>query len=165
MQRTPIVLALALSAWLFVAPTASAQEPFVYPAKGQSAEQTATDKTECRGWATSQTGFDPVNPPAPPVAAAPPSTAPDGRRVRGAARGAAVGAAVGAIAGDAGKGAGAGAVAGGAAAGMRRRGEVRQTQAANDAALKAHQQKVAELRAGWDGALSACLQGRGYTVN
>jgi hypothetical protein len=32
---------------------------FVYPSKGQSQEQQANDRTECNGWATSQSGYDP----------------------------------------------------------------------------------------------------------
>ena len=32
---------------------------FVYPANGQSEEQTAQDRTECKSWASTQTNFDP----------------------------------------------------------------------------------------------------------
>ena len=164
MKRNLLSLSLCVIACLSLAAGVGAAELIVYPAKGQSAEQTAKDRTECRTWATQQTSFDPVNPPTPPVAAPPPSTEPDGRRVRGAARGAAVGAIGGAVAGDAGKGAGAGAAAGAVVAGMKRRDQVRQAHAENEEALRAHQQKVAELRTGWDRALGACLEGRGYTV-
>ena len=52
-----------------VAGTSWAQEVIVYPAKGQSAEQTEKDKFECYQWAKGQTGFDPM---APPTASTPP---------------------------------------------------------------------------------------------
>ena len=37
-----------------------ADDLFIYPTKGQSAEQQDQDKWECRAWATKQTGFDPA---------------------------------------------------------------------------------------------------------
>ena len=37
----------------------AAQDLFVYPAKGQSEEQSGRDKEECHGWAVTQTGVDP----------------------------------------------------------------------------------------------------------
>jgi hypothetical protein len=39
---------------------APAQNVFVYPNKGQSAEQMAKDRYECHVWAVNQTGFDPT---------------------------------------------------------------------------------------------------------
>ena len=39
---------------------APAQNMFVYPNKGQSAEQEAKDRYECHRWAVDQTGFDPT---------------------------------------------------------------------------------------------------------
>ena len=47
--------------WLVVFGPGSpaAQDLFVYPAKGQSEEQSGHDKEECHGWAVSQTGVDP----------------------------------------------------------------------------------------------------------
>ena len=164
MTRLSIAISLVLSMGLLAATSAAGEEPFVYPKKGQSPEQTAQDRSECNTWAAGQTGFNPANPPAPPVAAAPPTTAPDGRRVRGAARGAAVGAVGGAIGGDAGKGAAAGAAAGAMVSGMKRRDQVRQAQASNDAALQAHQQMIAEKQATFGRAFAACLEARDYTV-
>ena len=35
-------------------------EPFIYPSKGQTAQQEQKDKNECYGWASQQTGFDPA---------------------------------------------------------------------------------------------------------
>ena len=49
--------------------TAWAQEVIVYPAKGQSADQTEKDKFECYQWAKGQTGFDPMAPPSAPLPA------------------------------------------------------------------------------------------------
>ena len=82
---------------------AFAQEPIIYPAKGQNSQQMEKDKGECYVWAKGQTGFDPMQPPqtsAPPPAQPPPQ----GGVVKGAARGAVVGAAVGSFSGEAGKG-------------------------------------------------------------
>lgn len=118
---------------------------FVYPSKGQSAEQQNKDSYECYGWAKAQSGVDPGAPP-PPVDRG----ARAGSTVGGAARGAAVGAAVGGIAGDAGKGAAAGAVVGGARG--RRRG------------VDAEQARAAETRSAYDRAFAACMEGRGYTI-
>ena len=39
---------------------APAQNAFVYPNKGQTAEQEAKDRYECHVWAVNQTGFDPT---------------------------------------------------------------------------------------------------------
>lgn len=41
---------------------ATAQDLFIYPAGGQSAEQQRQDSLECRLWAIDQTGFDPTAP-------------------------------------------------------------------------------------------------------
>jgi hypothetical protein len=58
MKTSSILLAGALS--LMVGPWVSAQT--VTPAKGQDAATQARDETECSGWATQQTGFDPAKP-------------------------------------------------------------------------------------------------------
>jgi len=143
---------------------AKAQEPYIYPAKGQSQAQQDKDRYECHAWAVQQTGFDPSKPQ---------STTSNGAASRqyqpsqphvlkGAARGAALGAVGGAIAGDAGKGAGAGAAMGGLAGGFRRRDERRQqaNAQASDTSAAASSQRTSYNRA-----MAACLQGRGYTVN
>ena len=130
-------------------------EPYVYPAKGQSAEQIEKDKYQCYGWGKQQTGFDPMNP---PVAST--GQANTGSVVGGAAKGAAGGAVIGAIAGDAGKGAAIGAVTGTAARGMRNRRAVGQQQ------QQAQQQSaaIAQMRSEYDRAYAVCLEGRGYSV-
>lgn len=139
-----------------VLPTAAlAQAVFVYPQKGQSAEQQAKDTAECQQWAATQTGFNPTAPPPPPAAAAP-----TGGLARGAARGAVAGAAVGAIAGDAGKGAAIGATAGGMGGAMRKRDnqKVAEQQNAQQAA------QTEAKRADYTRAVSVCLEARGYSV-
>jgi len=83
-----------------------------------------------------------------------------GGMVRGAARGAATGAVVGAIAGNAGKGAAIGAAGGGLVGGMRRADQQAQNRAAS-ANARAQNDRA---RSEYIRALSACLEGKGYTV-
>lgn len=147
---------LALVVLTAFAVTAYAGDPVIYPAKGQSQQQTEKDKHACYGWAKNQTGFDPMQPP--PATQAPPP--PQGERIRGAARGAAAGAAIGAIAGDAGKGAAAGAVGGTMVGGMRQRQNRRQSAAAQQQQSDAYQSG----RDQYNRAYGACMEGRGYTV-
>jgi hypothetical protein len=150
-------LAIAACALLLVYGPVSAQQPIVYPARGQSPAQIDADKGTCQAWATRETGFDPLSATAPP---APVSTAPDGRILRGGARGAAGGAAIGAIAGDAGKGAAIGAASGGLLSGMRKR----QEQVASQQVYTQQAQAQSQQRDTFVRAYGACLQGRGYTV-
>lgn len=138
----------------------------VYPAKGQTKEQQAQDERACYAWAHSQTGIDPMA-----VAANPDSAAKAGKTAaesttagagaRGAARGAAGGAAVGAIAGDAGKGAVIGGVAGAAAG---RKGKKQAEQQAEQQAGQQAQTQVSEMTGTFTKAMSACLEGKGYTA-
>ena len=150
------MLALLLAAAAAV-PETLAQGLYFYPAKGQSADQQSRDQYECHNWAVGQTGYDPANPP-PQGASAPPPTS---SAARGAFGGAAVGAIGGAIGGNAGKGAAIGAATGAIVGGFRRRNQERQQQAAQS------QQQAANAagRDAYNRALSACMQGRGYTVN
>lgn len=143
-MRTVSVTILVVGSLVMAAP-AMAQQPFVYPAKGQTQQQQDIDTAECGRWAKEHSGVDPN---APQQAGKPGQHL--GGAVGGAARGAALGAAVGAIAGNAGKGAGAGAVVGGAAG--RRKSKV------------AGQAKQQETQSSYDRAFAACMEGRGYTV-
>ena len=136
-----------------------AQEPIVYPAKGQTDEQLQKDKGECGAWATKNTGVDPLAI-AQSQTAQPQSTERRGERARGAARGAVAGVAIGAVAGDAGKGAAAGAATGTVVAGSRQRRQGR----AEDAAAGQAQQDAQAALATYTRAYHACLEGRGYTV-
>jgi hypothetical protein len=125
---------------------------YVYPSKGQSQAQQDKDNYECHTWAVSQSGFDPSKP---QTTASTAPQGPQGHVVRGAARGAALGAVGGAITGSAGTGAAAGAAMGGVGGGFQRRNARRQQQAdANANGQNAYNR-----------ALTACLQGRGYSVH
>lgn len=44
------------------APSSNPDQFYVYPKKGQSAQQQAKDRYECHHWAVGQTGFDPSQP-------------------------------------------------------------------------------------------------------
>jgi Glycine zipper len=141
----------------FTAP-ALAQQPFVYPSKGQSQEKMATDKAECQSWATQQTGFDPMK-----EATAQPAPSQQSQRggvLRGGARGAAAGAAIGAIAGNAGEGAAIGAASGGLLSGAKRRQQQKAEQQTQTQQAQAHSQQVSNFQR----AYGACLKGRGYSV-
>ncbi|OYD76093.1 UNVERIFIED_ORG: YmgG-like glycine-zipper protein [Burkholderia sp. CF145] len=136
--------------------TIAEAQPVAYPAKGQSAQQQQKDQTACASWAKSNTGVDPAAVAATP----PPPTGPavgGGERVGGAARGAAGGAVVGAIAGDAGKGAAVGAAAGTMVGGSRARQNKRNAQASAQAQSQS-------AMGTYNQAYSACMSGRGYTM-
>jgi hypothetical protein len=154
MRRLFIACAAVLVA--FSAATARAQTQLVvYPAKGQSSEQQQKDTSECKTWATGQTGFDPAHPPAVQQPAPQPSR--QGEVVRGAARGAVLGEIVD---DDAGTGAAAGAAIGA----MRRQDRVRSEKQQAGAAQQQQQQYVAQKTSEYTRALSACLEARSYTV-
>jgi hypothetical protein len=146
---------LALFVGLTVAGASAAQ--YIYPQKGQDQAQQDSDRGECHIWAVNQTGYDPTRA---PTSAPPPQEAKKGGVLRGGARGAAGGAVIGAIAGNAGKGAAMGAAGGGLVGGMRRSDQKSQQkqqqqnwQAQQNAARNEYQR-----------AQTACLTGRGYSV-
>jgi hypothetical protein len=137
---------------------------YIYPAKGQNQPQQDKDRYECHSWAVQQSGFDPSKayPRNPNYYDPQPYNPSQPHVMKGAGRGAAMGAVGGAIAGNAGKGAAAGAAIGGMAGGFRRRDERRQQAAAQQ---QQQAQASASVSAGYQRAMAACLQGRGYTVN
>ncbi|WP_415869222.1 glycine zipper family protein [Burkholderia ubonensis] len=143
---------------LMIAGVASAQQPIFYPAKEQSAQKQQTDTAECQIWAKQTTGVDPVAL-AQRSASLPAPQPPQGGPIVGAAGGAAMGAAIGAIAGDAGKGAAIGAVTGTAGGGMRR---LRREQAAAQQ-QQAMESSTASQLSTFTRAVTACMNGRGYT--
>lgn len=167
------LLAVALDSGLGAA--ALAQDLFIYPSAGQSAEQQRQDTLECRLWAIDQTGFDPTNPspdigadltPVPEVQRQGPGTA------RTTARGAVIGTAGGAIAGNTGRGALIGATSGALVGSGRRLDQRRAQQQATDD--WARQQRIREAerqqllhyrRQAFNRAVRACLEGRGYSVS
>lgn len=147
-------------------PTPPNTQVYAYPLQGQSPAQQDRDHYDCSIWATKQTGFDPSAPNVPPeervrvVSAGPP---PGTGTALGAITGAILGAA---IAGPRHGGAGAvvGAITGGALGTAADAERAQQTQEVvvpdrqAEAAIRAH---AAEYRR----ALSACLQGKGYSVH
>jgi len=148
---------IVLNIFLFALVSVAQAELYVFPAKGQSQQQTEQDKFSCYGWAKNQTGFDPMN--APQVQAG--SSQSGSSVLGGAARGAAGGAIIGAIAGDAGKGAAIGAGVGGVTRGFRNRNQRNQQEAQQ-------QQQAAQInsmRSNYDRAYKGCMEGKGYTVN
>jgi Glycine zipper len=130
----------------------------VYPAKGQPPAQQQQDEGECYQWARQQTGIDPT---APGVTAAQVDKSPDGSMVKGAAGGALAGTAIGAIAGDTGKGAAIGATAG--AIRGRRQSKARKKEEEKEAQQQAQTQNQ-QTKGTFGKAMSACLEGRGYSV-
>lgn len=145
------------------------QKVFVYPNNGQSAEQTDRDRYECHTWAVQQTGVDPSRPDAPPAerVVVQPANPPGS----GVAVGAIGGAILGSIlAGP--RNAGAGLVLGaatgavvGSAADANAQAQARQAQNQINQQT-AEQMAASRARAdSYRRALTACLQGRGYTVN
>jgi outer membrane lipoprotein SlyB len=135
-----------------------ASDLYVYPAKGQSADQQSKDEYDCYQWAKRDTGFDPM---AAPTASSPAPTTQ--QRQGGMARGALGGAAIGAIVGDS-SDAGKGAAIGGLLGGMRQRRhnvEAEQQQAQWE---QQESSQYANSRNNYNRAYAACLEGRGYTV-
>src|ERR1700682_570808 len=146
-------------------PAPPPQKVFVSPANGQSAEQTDRDRYECHVWAVQQTGVDPSRANANPYerVVVQPANPPGSGTAAGAIGGAILGAL---IAGP--RDAGAGLILGGAT------GAIVGSAAGAGAQKEAHipqqqlNQRAAAGRARADSyrrALSACLQGRGYTVS
>ncbi len=163
MKSIAIMFTCAFVVLLF-ADAVHAQDPMVYPAKGQSQEQMEKDKFECYSWAKKQTGFDPMQV---PQATAPPPQQQQrsGGAVRGAAGGALAGAAIGKLSGgSASKGAAWGAAGGGLVGGMR---HSRRRQADQQAQQQWEQEQAANYahqRNQYNRAFGACMEGRGYTV-
>jgi hypothetical protein len=143
-------------------------EVVAYPAQGQSPEQLDRDRYECHNWAVKQTGFDPSVAGVPPhqrvVIHGPPPPPPGS----GIAGGAITGAVLGAIIGgprDAGAGAAIGAIAGAAIGGAAEQQQAQAARDAQDRAIERARPPGQEQRAGaYRRAITACLEGRGYTV-
>ena len=141
--------------WMMAGPSAA---QYVYPQKGQDQAQQDRDKGECHIWAANQTGYDPTR-----ASASPPSSreADQGGVLRGGARGAAAGAIIGAISGKgAGWGAKIGAASGGLLGGIRR-ADQKSRQKQEEQNWQARQNA---LRNEYRRAQTACLEGRGYSV-
>jgi hypothetical protein len=150
------------------APQAPAAQVYFYPKSGQSNEQQSRDHYDCYNWAVQQTGFDPGQ-----------STIPTDQRVRvvpmpppghdtatmaiaGAVLGALIGGPRHAL-GGALIGASGGAIAG-AASDTARLEAARQQEEAYAAQNLSRDTRSNERTLGFRRAMSACLEGRGYSV-
>lgn len=132
----------------------AASTPVIYPAKGQSARQQDKDRYECHDWSRQQSGYDPSQAaPTTTATGAAGSAAPPGAGMaQGALRGAAVGELV---SHDAGRGAAIGVL-----------GSAALAQAQARQAEQSRQQQAARglLRATYERAFGACMEGRGYVL-
>jgi len=141
---------------------------YVYPTGGQSTEQLSRDRYECYLWGVKQSGFDPSQ-----TSLAPhqrvevvPVQPPAANTAAGAVAGAIIGAV---IAGprDAGAGAIGGAIVGGvagAASDAQREERIKQVQNRYDQRDNARTAQLEQQAGNYRRALTACLEGRGYTV-
>lgn len=140
-----------------------AAQIYFYPKAGQTKEQQGRDHYECYNWAVKETGFDPATSQIPPddrvrlVPMPPPGYDTATLAIAGAVLGAIVGgrrnASGGAIIG-----ATAGAIVGSAS------DSARQQQAARTAENQDFNAHFAEKEMNFRRAMSACLEGRGYSV-
>jgi hypothetical protein len=139
---------------------------YIYPARGQSAALQDRDRYECHSWAVRKTDFDPSVAPyssSQQVMLVP--VPPRGMEtVAGTLVGAAIGAGIGAASGHAAEGAAIGAGAGaitGATREIAREHALAGIEARNYEARRAAER---EDRSRYNRALSACLEGHGYTI-
>lgn len=141
---------------------------YAYPLHGQTPQQQDRDSYECSQWATQQTGFDPSAPGVPPhdrvvVQSGPP---PGTNTAIGAVTGALLGAII-APRWQAAPAAFAGAVVGGAIGSSADAANAATNAQNANAAAMANQRAAATQEhnaANYRRALSACLDGRGYSV-
>jgi hypothetical protein len=156
------VLSISVLFLLCSAGVILAQDPIIFPAKGQSQDQMEKDKYACYQWAKNETGFDPMQT---PTASAPPPQQKAGRG--GAVKGAAVGAGVGAIVkkdDSRSKGAGTGALVGSVLGGAKQAQQNRQNEQARQQYEQQQANEYAQKRDTYNRAFSACMEPKGYTV-
>jgi hypothetical protein len=149
---------------MLAATTTYAQEPIVFPAKGQSDEQMDQDKYACYTWAKKESSFDPM---AVPTASAPPPKQKETKAStgRGAVGGALLGAGLGKITGhSAKKGAVAGGLGGAVVGGSRKAGTAEENKKANQQWANEQGAEYTQNRNHYNRALAACMEGKGYTV-
>ncbi len=138
-------------------------KPIIYPSKGQTQQQQDMDNYQCYSWAKQDTGFDPMAP-IQPTAPPPPAQGAQGGAFRGGAVGALGGLAIGSLFGEAGKGAAIGAIGGGLFGGMRRREQMESMAVQQDQYVMQQQAIYSQNRNNYNRAFTACMEGRGYTV-
>lgn len=146
-------LLIAAFAALGLSTSAFAKDVFIYPKKGQSAEQQAKDKGECSTWASSQTGYDPA------IHGGDVDEAGKGKVAKNTAIGTAGGAAGGAVLGEViGDRAGYGAAAGAALGGFLGHKKGKKSKEEAQQSAYAHEDD-------YNRAFATCMDGRGYSVN
>jgi len=141
---------------------------YVYPSKGQTEKQLDRDRYECHNWAVAQSHYNPSDTHLAPhqqvrVVEMP---GPGRDTAMGAMTGAVIG---GSVAGrhDSGEAAVAGAIVGamiGATSDAARQKAVNQDNARMSADAQAERARLERQAADYRRAISACLEGRGYTV-
>jgi uncharacterized protein YcfJ len=147
------------------APPVNLTRVYFYPMQGQSEAQQDRDRYDCYTWAVDQTGFDPSRHIAPRETRATvvPARSPGETVAAAAAVGAVIGAAT-ANRGEGGQGALVGALAGtvvGAAVASTQTEDARASEARyNSRGYGRFEREATEYRR----AMSACLEGRGYSV-
>jgi hypothetical protein len=141
---------------------------YVYPTSGQSTDRQSRDRYECYLWSVKQSGFDPSQTQLAPhqrveVVPMPPSgTDTAAGAVSGAVLGAVIANPHNAVAGAVG-----GAIVGGAlgaASDSAREQHAKQVQQRYDQRTSAQNARIEEQASSYRRALTACLEGRGYTV-
>jgi hypothetical protein len=146
------------------APPVSLTKVYFYPTQGQTDAQQDRDRYECHNWSVRQTSFDPSRHLPPGELRATVVPVRSKQQTVGAA--AAVGAVIGAIAadrGDTAQGVAVGAIAGaalGSVAANAEQAEARRVEQVPVRGYGRYEKEAAEFRR----AMSACLEGRGYSV-
>jgi hypothetical protein len=151
-------------------PAVASSEIFVYAAHGQTDKQLDRDRYECHNWAVRQSNYNPSDPRLAPhqqvQVVAVPAPGPGPATIAGAVAGAVIGAAIG-HPHDAAEGAVVGAIAGGAmgaASESARRREAARVNGRISAEAQAERARLERQASDYRRAISACLEGRGYTV-
>ena len=150
---------------VFAGGAASAQQPFIYPAKGQTPQQLELDKGQCYTWAVQQSGYDPANPPITTPPPQPMQQDSGGQVAGGLFGGALLGAGIGAISGNAGEGAAIGGLFGAMRRARMQREEQQQQQQRQAAAMQQQQATQGQGLNNYQRAFRACMNGRGYNVD
>lgn len=138
---------------------------YVYPQQGQSPARLDRDRYECHEWAARESGFDPSRHALP--ASARTEVVPARPAGESVAVGAVAGAVLGAVVagpGDAGKGAVIGAAAGGMLGGLAASAEAQEAGRVERRYDSRDGYRYEREAAGYRRAISACLEGRGYSV-
>ncbi len=167
---TVIGIAIALCSALTAPAAAEIGDLYVYPAHGQSDEQLGQDRFECHRWAVGETGFDPVafSEQSPRIVKVPvPENPHAGATGRGAIAGGIIGGIIGASDDKAGRGAALGVVLGALIGGQveeQGRRDARDQARREGEAVANAEAELALRRANYRRAMTACLEGRGYTV-